>query len=615
MLRSLGALSGGLVREVGAVAIPARLRRTSLYRTAVEVALRFLIQQLGQVENVYSAEGQLAENFLLQRGASHGIEILGLLTLHVSPIWILAALSDAAGAGGELIGEISQALKREGLLDPNAHFETVDQLLDGLEKTSAHLADTLNTPPLNIAGLRRDWQKLKAELPALPRAALPSPTMLSGLWNELKQSAEIQHRSVFAVCSAIALSTVAKVPDNLLWLSRAARVAAVRTGSVLGEGLFDHYKSALTEISACGFLPYWQRQFSPYLSAAAQHFAAARPSTTEKWIAKRNRGEPSRTADANALYGHQNEAMSTATSGLAAVSQSLVDLVGRSVSGVVAVKAAPYRVVSGICVRDDVFAVADHSLRREDRVPVHAANGAHAFATILGRDPGLDLAFLKADGLGISPLPPADSASLKPGSLAIVVGLTLDVGPSTSLGILGAVGGSRRTWRGATLDHFYRLDINLYPSQAGAAVVNHNGELIGLATPALLRHSTVAIPIPTIHRVLDELLKTGRIREGYLGVGIQPIPIPVGLRTKTGYNSESGLIVLNVVPGTPADESGVQLGDILIALEGKPVSDVDELQGALRGENVDRSLKALFIRGGETIETQLKVAERPRKAN
>jgi S1-C subfamily serine protease len=193
--------------------------------------------------------------------------------------------------------------------------------------------------------------------------------------------------------------------------------------------------------------------------------------------------------------------------------------------------------------------------------------------------------------------------------------LTLDVGASASLGILGAVGGPRRTWRGATLDHFYRLDVNLYPSQSGAAVVNHAGELIGLATPALLRHSAVAVPLNTVTRVLDELLRTGRIREGYLGVGMQPIPIPAGLREKVGFASESGLIVLNVVPGTPAEEAGVQLGDILIALDNKPVTDVDELQGVLRGENVDRSLKALFIRGGETVETELKVAERPRKAN
>jgi S1-C subfamily serine protease len=307
--------------------------------------------------------------------------------------------------------------------------------------------------------------------------------------------------------------------------------------------------------------------------------------------------------------------MSTATSELVGLSQALEDLVANTVPGVVAVKAAPYRVVSGICVREDFVVVADHSLRREDRVPVHTADGQAVSTTILGRDPGVDLAFLKAEGLTTKPLRGADPASLKPGSLAAVVGLTLDAGPSASLGILGAVGGSRRTWRGGTLDYFYRLDVNLYPSQSGAAVVNHGGELIGLATPALLRHSAVAVPLQTINRVLDELLKTGRIREGYLGVGMQPIPIPSGLRDKIGISSETGLIVLNVVSGSPADEAGVQLGDILVALDSKPMTDVDELQGALRGENVDRGLKASFIRGGETFQTEIVVAERPRKAN
>lgn len=310
-----------------------------------------------------------------------------------------------------------------------------------------------------------------------------------------------------------------------------------------------------------------------------------------------------------------NEAMSTVTSELAGLSQSLEDLVARSVSGLVAVKAAPYRVVSGIWIRENICAVADHSLRREDRVPVHTANGSHTAATILGRDPGVDIAFLKTEGLEAKRIPAADPASLKSGSLAVVVGLTLDVGASASVGILGAVGGPRRTWRGATLDHFYRLDVNLYPSQSGAAAVNHAGELIGLATPALLRHSAVAVPVPTINRILDELLKTGRIREGYLGVGMQPILIPAGLREKTGHSSQSGLIVLNVISGSPAEEAGVQLGDILIALEGLPISDVDELQAALRGENVGRALKATFVRGGESVETQITIAERPRKAN
>ena len=157
VIRSLGALSGGLLREIGNVALPASVRRTTLYRTMVEVALRFLIEEVGQVEGVYPSEGRLAENFLLKRTASHGIELLGILAFHASPVWVLAALADATGGGRKLILEIADALKEEGLLERDARFETVDQVLLGLEKTSDHMATTLNMPPVDIAGLRREW--------------------------------------------------------------------------------------------------------------------------------------------------------------------------------------------------------------------------------------------------------------------------------------------------------------------------------------------------------------------------------------------------------------------------------------------------------------------------
>ena len=161
VVRSLGALSGGLLREIGEVVVPASLRRTTLYRTMVDVTLRFLIEEVGQVEGVYPTEGHLAENFLLQRTASHGIELLGILTFHASPVWVLAALADVTGAGNTLIREISQALKEEGLLEPDARFETMEQMLEGLEKTSSHLAQTLNLPPVDIAGLRREWDAFR----------------------------------------------------------------------------------------------------------------------------------------------------------------------------------------------------------------------------------------------------------------------------------------------------------------------------------------------------------------------------------------------------------------------------------------------------------------------
>lgn len=284
VIRSLGALSGGLLREIGNVALPASVRRTTLYRTMVDVALRFLIEEVGQVEGIYPSEGRLAANFLVQRTASHGIELLGILAFHASPVWVLAALADAAGGGRKLIQEVSQALQEEGLLDREVHFETMDQVLDGLEKTSGHLATTLNLPPVDVPGLRREWIRFKDELQTIPPRNVPRLDRVERVWKDLQASAREQARSVFTVSSLMAVSAVAHVPANVLWLSRAARSAARRTGKVLGETILDHYTDALSEIARTGFVDYWTREFRPYLRGAAQQFAPGHESLTERLL-------------------------------------------------------------------------------------------------------------------------------------------------------------------------------------------------------------------------------------------------------------------------------------------------------------------------------------------
>ena len=286
-VRSLGALSGGLLREIGNVAIPASLRRTTLYRTMVDVALRFLIEEVGQVEGVYPSEGRLAENFLLKRTASHGIELLGILAFHASPIWVLAALADASGGGRTLIHEISQALQDEGLLERGPSFETMDQVLDGLEKTSGHLAETLNMPPVDIGSLRQEWGQLKEELSAIPPRKIPPLERVEGVWHELQKTSHEQGRSVFIISSLMAMSAVSHLPANVFWLSKAARSAARRTGKVFGETILDHYTHTLAEIAETGFLAYWTREFRPYLRGAAEQFAPEHESLTERLLNRR----------------------------------------------------------------------------------------------------------------------------------------------------------------------------------------------------------------------------------------------------------------------------------------------------------------------------------------
>jgi hypothetical protein len=286
VLRSMSALSAGLLRELSEVALPRAVRRTRLYRELVENTLRFLIENVGQVEGAYPPEGKLVDNFAARRLAGNGIELIGLLTFRASPVWVLAALADLSGAGRQLIREIAQSLKEEGLLEKDATYESIEQVLDGLEGTAGRLAQSANTPPLDVASLRREWAELRAAASKIPQPRLPSSEALRRSWEELKTTAATEGRPVFQVSSLMALAAVSRIPENVLWLSRCARGAARRTGQMLADGLLEHYRTTLAEIRGAGYAAYWAREFRPYLKAAVLQFSPRRVSLTERMLRK-----------------------------------------------------------------------------------------------------------------------------------------------------------------------------------------------------------------------------------------------------------------------------------------------------------------------------------------
>ena len=286
VLRSMSALCAGLARELGQVVLPRTVRRTRLYRELVENTLRFLIENVGQVEGAYPPDGRLADNFAARRFAGNGIEVLGLLTFRASPVWVLAALADLSGAGRQLIREIAQSLQEERLLEKGSEYQTIAQVLDGLEGAAGRLAETANTPPLDVAGLRQEWADLRREVAKIPTPHLPSAEAVWRSWEELKATAAAQGRPVFQVSTLLALAAISRVPENLLWLSRCARGAARRTGWIVAEVLLDHYRTTTQEIRSTGYMAYWVREFRPYLKAAAAQFSPHRVTVTERMLGK-----------------------------------------------------------------------------------------------------------------------------------------------------------------------------------------------------------------------------------------------------------------------------------------------------------------------------------------
>jgi hypothetical protein len=300
-VRSLTAITGGLVRELGELSIPQTIRKGQLYRNLVEATLRFLIEQVGQVKGVYPGEEELSEDFLVRRAAGNGIELIGILTFRASPVWVLAALADASGAGRYLMREITACLKDEGLLDRSAEFAGIDEMLAGLEASSGRLAATFNTPPLDVATLRQEWSAFRRDLSRIPPKQLPRMDSLRELWTAIQQESRKQHRSVFQVSSLMAMSAVTHVPQKARWLSASAQLAARKTGVAVGGLLLEDYRATLNQIRKTGYVRYAVRQFRPYLSAAVSQFSPRRKSLTEKLLARghtpkrRNHGLPGRT--------------------------------------------------------------------------------------------------------------------------------------------------------------------------------------------------------------------------------------------------------------------------------------------------------------------------------
>ena len=289
-VRSATAASAGLLRELGDVALPAAVRRTSLYRNMVEGTLRFLIETVGEVEGAFPKQGQLAPDFALRRAAGNGIEMAGILAFRASPVWVMAALADVSGAGRTLIREIAGSLKEEGLLDPDTEFETVDHILTGLEDASSRVADAVNTPPLDVAGLRKEWNEIQTRVRRIPPSRLPSAERLWDGWRNLRAEAAAQKCSVFQLSSLMAVSAVGSLPDGARWLSRSAATAAKSTGAMFAGPLLDHYRDTLGEIHREGVVRYWSRQFGPYLRAAAAQFSPKRRSLTERLLDRVQKG-------------------------------------------------------------------------------------------------------------------------------------------------------------------------------------------------------------------------------------------------------------------------------------------------------------------------------------
>jgi S1-C subfamily serine protease len=296
---------------------------------------------------------------------------------------------------------------------------------------------------------------------------------------------------------------------------------------------------------------------------------------------------------------------------LVELSDALALATEQAAATVVAVHSEPRGSASGVVWRSGVIVTSEHALRRDEDIHVTLADGRVAQATLVGRDPSTDLAVLKCAEATTAISNAADATTLKPGSLILAVGRTRASGPVAAFGVVSLVAPERKTWTGASLAPYIRLDVSIQPTAVGGAVVDASGKVFGVITPRFGRFGAVVIPAPALNAVVDTLLEKGRIPRGYLGVGLQPVRLPETLRQTLKREEKTAAIVLEIEPDSPANRAGLMIGDIIVTLGGNTVSRLEDIHSKLHGSAIGKPFAIGFVRGGALQAAEITVAERP----
>src|SRR5256886_11783560 len=290
---------------------------------------------------------------------------------------------------------------------------------------------------------------------------------------------------------------------------------------------------------------------------------------------------------------------------LSDLSRDIADLVGRLGPSVVRVDARRGRPASGIIWADNLVLIADHVLEQEDTVQVTGATAA-VKATIAGRDPGTDLALLRTEGLNGVPAPRGRSTDIRVGQLVLAIGRAGEL--QVPVGIVSGLAVSFRSWRGGQVERLIQTTAELLPGFSGGPLVDAEGRVIGINSWNFGRGISRAVPLETADRVAESLRAHNRIRRAYLGLGAQPVRLSERLAQQLGQ--ESGLLVVTVEAGGPAQTAGLLQGDTIVTLDGDAMRHLDELFGKLGALEVGSAHRLGVVRAGERKDVAVTVGER-----
>jgi S1-C subfamily serine protease len=287
------------------------------------------------------------------------------------------------------------------------------------------------------------------------------------------------------------------------------------------------------------------------------------------------------------------------------LSDGLAAAVEAAGAGVVEVRARRGRSATGIVWDKEHVLTSSHSIENDDEITV-VFGDKEAKGSVVGRDPGSDIALLKVDGLGATPAPRGTTADLRPGQLVLAIGRPGEL--QATFGAVVSTHSRRRGWRGGGIDNLVRTDAHLYQGFSGGPLVDATGRVVAINSWYYGRGETKSLPVEAAASIAESLATHGRIKQPYLGIGTQPVYLAEDVREAAGQ--ASGLMVISVEAGSPAAAAGLLQGDTLIGIGGESVAGMSDLYRALKSLQVGSKQTLKVVRAGAVQSLEVTVGER-----
>ena len=280
LVRGAIGLSAGAAKELAGFLVPQAFQDSASYKLAIDNSLGFLTETIGGVprhQATAEATTDAAGDTIARKAVGNFIDLAGLATLHVSPMWLLAVVSDVAYGTGTFTQELARELQSQGVIDDAATIHHVDDILAAVQRTCGTAAGTFDRPPLSLDELRQTIDETRQSLSQADVRQLIPEAELRRYWEEMRTVAGAANVSLLGVSAAVTMQTLGRV----VTAGQSSLIGLQVAGGLLNRNVFAHYRESLTRVHQRGVFESVRESYGPYVAAVWNNFSTERKSWTE----------------------------------------------------------------------------------------------------------------------------------------------------------------------------------------------------------------------------------------------------------------------------------------------------------------------------------------------